>query len=292
MPHRVSVTVLALAFCAAAAAAPATAQNRVESQLFLELRTLQGQVQQLTAAVNAVAEQLKRTDGRLDSQANALLKGFADQKGLIDAIASAQRVLGERTNESSMRVLQLTQEMRAIREGLALQQTLLNEILAQLPKATPADQPGGQAGAPPATAPPPGSGRGAAIPPSPGEYYNAAFGYFFRGQYDSAIESLAEAIKRFPDSPEAARAQFTIGEAWLSMGGHDADALAAYGLVIKNYQDPEVLPDAYLKQGDAQERLGQKEAARKSYEDVRRLYPNSAAAIFALAALKRLGYIK
>ncbi len=76
------------------------------------------------------------------------------------------------------------------------------------------------------------------------------------------------------------------------MGGHDAEALAAYALVIKTYTDPDVLPDAYLKQGDANERLGRKEAARKSYEEVRKDYPNSSAAIFALAALKRLGYIK
>lgn len=284
MKHRSLLILLLLAACAMAA--PAAAQNRVEQQLFLEIRTLQAQVQQLTAAVNEVKEQLKRTDTAVGDQANALLKGFADQKDLIKAIDAAQRTLSGQQSETSVRVLQLNQEMKAIREGLAMQQTLLNQILTLLPQpaATPTDPTAPAGTQPPVRAP--------GIPPSPGEYYNTAFGYFFAGNFDSAIESLTDAIKRFPESPEAARAQLTIGEAYQSMGGHDADALAAFGLVIKNYKDPEVLPDAYLKQGDAYERLGQKESARKSYEDVRKLYPNSSAAIFALAALKRLGYIK
>jgi len=286
--RRTCLAVLLVAACATAT--PASAQNRVEMQLFLELRTLQAQVQQLTAAVNGVADQLKKTDARVETQANALLKGFADQKGLIDAIAGAQRTLGERESESSVRLLQLTQEMKAIREGLTLQQTLLNEILAQLSRPAATPTPADPAAAPPGPPPPPPPAREVqGIPPSPGEYYKTALGYFFAGQFDSAVESLADAIKRFPEFPEAARAQFTIGEAFLSMGGHDAQALEAYALVIKTYpNDLDVLPDAYLKQGDTQVRLGRKDAARKSYEDVRRLFPNSSAAIFALAAIKQL----
>jgi len=285
MGHAPRLTVVLLAACAFAA--PAAAQNRVEQQLFLEMRTLQNQVQQLAAAVNAVAEHLKRTDGQLDSQANTILKGFADQKVLIDALSLAQRTLSEREGEVSVRVVQLNQEMKAIREGLAMQQTLLNQILAQLPQpAAAATDPAAPAGA----QPPPKTGTD--IPPSPGEYYSAAFNYFYKGQFDSAVEALSAAITKYPESPEAARAQLTIGDAYQAMGGHDKDALGAYQLVIKNYKDPEVLPDAYLKQGDTFERLGQKESARKSYEDVRKLFPTSSAAVFAQAALKKLGFIK
>lgn len=294
MTHRVTT----LIGCAVVllAAAPASAQNRVEQQLFLELRTLQSQVQQLTAAINAVNDHLAKTDGRVDAQSTAMTKGFADQKVLIDAVTANQRTLSELQNEGSMRLLQLTQEMKAIREGLGLQQTLLNQILQQLPQGaappptTPVD-PNAPPVPTPAASPTPKPGA-TNIPPSPGEYYGKAFNYFYQGMFTEAIELLADAIKRFPDSPEAARAQQTIGDANFALGGHDAEALAAYALVIKNYKDPEVVPDAYLKQGDAYERLGQKDNARKSYEDVRTKYPNSSAAIFALAALKRLGYIK
>ena len=276
-------------------AAPAAAQNKVETALFLEIRTLQSQVAQLTAAVNAINEHLNKTDAKIEAQANATTKGLADQKVLIDGIATTQRTLSEVQNEGSVRLLQLNQEMKAIREGLGLQQTLLNQILAQLP------QPGAAAAAtdpnaPPPSGPPSTTRQAAGLPPSPGEYYSAAFNRFYAAttpdMFSDAVEFLSDAIRRFPDSPEAARAQFMIGDAYLAMGGHDKDALAAYALVIKNYTDAEVLPDAYLKQGDANERLGQKEAARKSYEDVRTKFPNSAAKIFAETALRRLGYIK
>ena len=285
-------TTLRIFFCAIAiafVASPAFAQNRIESQLFLELRTLQSQMQQLTAAINAVNERLAKTDSKVDAQSNAMTKGFADQKIVIDTITGNQRTMTELQNEGSMRALQLTQEMKAIREGLGMQQSLLNQILAQLPQpgaaTTPVDP-----SAPPQTAPSPRPGG--SIPPSPGEYYNKAFEYFYGGKFAEAIEFLSDAITRFPDSPEAARAQQTIGDANLAMGGHDTEALAAYSLVIKNYKDPDILPDAYLKQGDAYERLGQKENARKSYEEVRAKFPSSSAQIFATAALKRLGYIK
>lgn len=291
MTHRLTF----LIGCAALLIVPATAsaQNRIEQQLFLEIRTLQSQVQQLTAAINAVNEHLGKTDAKVDAQANSMTKGFADQKVLIDGIASSQRTLSELQNGDSTRLLQLNQEMKAIREGLSLQQTLLNQILSQLPSAQP-----GNTGTPvdpnaPATPPAPtGAKPGSGLPPSPGEYYRAAFGYFWSGSLPEAVEFLTDAIKRFPDSPEAARAQFTIGDAYLGMGGHEAEALAAYALVIKNYKDPEVLPDAYLKQGDAYAALGKKEEARKSYEEVRTQFPNSSAKVFAEVALRRMGYIK
>lgn len=270
-------------------ASPALAQNRIEQQLFLEMRTLMSQVQQLTAAVNAANERMAKIEGRVDAQAGAMTKGFADQKLIIDGITGNQRSMSELQNESSMRLLQLTQEMKAIRDGLGMQQSLLNQILAQLP------QPGAVPATTDPTAPQPASSSAkpdTTIPPSPGEYYRKAFEYFYKGQFPEAIEMLSDAIKRFPEFPEAARAQQTIGDANLAMGGKDADALAAYALVIKNYKDPEVLPDAYLKQGDAYERLGQKDNARKSYEEVRSQFPNSSAAIFATAALKRMGIIK
>lgn len=268
--------------------APLVAQNKVDQQLFLELRTLQAQVQQLTLALNTVNEQLKKSDGRVDSQTNAISKGFADQKGQIDAIASAQRILRESENESAVRVLQLNQEMKTLRDAIAGQQTLLNEILAQVQR--PAGVPGS---ADPATgAPPPAAAGGGAIPASPTAYYQAAMYYFFGGQYDNAIAALTAAIQKYPESPEAAGAQMRIGESYVALGGHDVEAMAAFDLVIKNYKDPDVVPDAYFKKGILLERLGQKDAAGKVLLDLRKLYPSSSAADLALPVLKRLGIIK
>jgi len=284
MTRRLPFVAVVLGVCVLTA--PIAAQSRPEQQVLLDIRLLQSQVQRLQLAVNAVTEELKRTDGRLDTQSDASLKGFADQKLQIDALAAGLRTLNERENEGSVRVLQLTQEMKSVRKGLEQQQTTLDailKILQQSPTATPTDPmtpglPGG-AGAPPA------------LPPSPGEYYKAAFDFFGRGAYEGAIQTLQDAIAKFPDYPEAARAQVTIGDAHVMLR-QEKEALAAFGTAIKTYKDPEAVSDAYYKEGLAYERLGQKDLARKSLDELRKLYPNSTAALLAINALKRMGFIK
>jgi TolA-binding protein len=287
MRHSPTIALAALIY---AFSAPVGAQNRVEQQVFLELRTLQAHVQRLQLALNAVTEQVKRAEGRMEAQSGETLRGFADQKVQVEAIAAGLRTLSERESDSSLRVLQLTQEMKAIRDGLTLQQTMLNDILALL------QQPAAAAGvvdpaAPPGTAPPPPRPAGS-IPPSPEAYYKTAFGYFFAGQCESAIAALGEALTRFPEAPQAAQAQLTIGECTEQVGGRNQEALDAYAKVITGYKDPDVVADAHLKQGLLYEKLGRKEEARKVLEQLRKRYPDSSSAIHAVAVLKRMGFIK
>src|SRR5262245_23076007 len=98
-------------------ASPARAQNRAETQLLLELRSLQEQVQKMQLTVNQLTERLKSAETRMDTQSNDTRKGFADQKVLIDAITSGLRTLNERENDSAVRVAQFSQELKAIRDG-------------------------------------------------------------------------------------------------------------------------------------------------------------------------------
>jgi TolA-binding protein len=286
MPRTVPVAIASLTLVAALLPGPAPAQSRVEQQLLVELRTLQEQTQRLQASINALTEQLRQTNARVDAQGQDAVKGFADQRVFIDALAAELRALNERGNDASVRVAQLSQEMKAIREGLSMQQTLLNEILTLLHPATGAGTGDPAAPGAPQTRP------GQTLPPSPTAYYNAAFGYFFNNQFDFAVEALKEAIGRFPDAPEAARAQLTIGEAYFQMGGHNKEALEAFALVIKNYRDPEAVADAHHKQGLVYEQLGQKAEACKQYETVRTLFKGSSTAILATQAHGRLGCSK
>lgn len=269
----------------------AFAQNNVDRQLFLENRQTQAMISQLALAVNQLAEQLKRTDGKVDEQAAALLKGFLEQKTQIDSLATNQKTLIEREGESGLKVLQLEQEVKEIRKGLAMQQTALNEILTAL------QQPGGvplpdPTGAQPPSTPPTTTPRaGGNIPPSPSAYYAAGFQYVILGKYEDAISMLTEAIGKFPEWPDAARAQVEIGAAHEQLG-HEKEALAAYTLVTQTYKDRDVVPDAYLKLGLYYERLNQKENAKKSLDPILKDYPTSSAATFATQALKRMGFIK
>jgi len=288
----VPAIVVALALPVAAAA-----QNRVETQLLLELRSLQEQVQRMQLSVNQLAERVKNTDARLDAQSSDTRKGFADQKLFIDAISAGLRTLNERESEGAVRIAQLSQEMKAIRDGLAMQQTTLNEVVNLLQPlsaaafaaaaATTVTDPAA-AGAGAAGPPKPGG----AIPPSPTAYYNTALGYYYAAQFDLAVQALGAAIQKFPEHPMAPLAQLTIGESYFQMGKHFQEALTAFTAVITNYKDPAFVSEAYYKQGLTYEQLGQTDNAIKSYQQVIALYKDSSAATLATTALRRLKVIK
>src|SRR6185503_12467299 len=222
--------------------APAAAQNRAETQLLLELRSLQEQVQKMQLTVNQLTEKLKAAESRMDAQSNDTRRGFADQKVLIDSISSGLRTLNERENESAVRVAQFSQEMKAIREGLTSQQTSLGEI-ADLLRPLSAAAFASAAATSTTTDPAAGAGTGTAaqaspgvtkpaLPPNPTAYYGSAFGYYHGGQWESAVTALTAAIQKFPEHPEAVRAQFFIGESYFQWGKHYEEALAAYTAVV------------------------------------------------------------
>ena len=89
---------------------------------------LQEQTQQLAitlAAVNqALAESVKLLNARMDEDTNAMRKGFADQKLLIDNMASDVSRIRERSNDTNVRIGSLQEELEALRTTVqALQQT-------------------------------------------------------------------------------------------------------------------------------------------------------------------------
>lgn len=284
MSRNIAIATFILAM---AAVSPLAGQNRAETQMLLELRTLQEQVQRLQLALNQMTERVKANETLVETRANDVRRGFADQKLLIDSITAGLRTLTERENESGVKVALLSQEMKAIRDGLTMQQTMLNEVLGLLQPAAAAGVTGVvDPAAPPQTGATPPRTAGT-IPPSPGEYYDRARNYYFSNQYDLAIQALEDAIKRFPDAPQAARAQMLIGESYYKSGKYK-EALTAFTATLTNYKDPDVLPDAMYRQGMAYEALGQIAQARKSYQQVISTYKNSTSAILAAEGLKRL----
>jgi TolA-binding protein len=281
MTVRSTLVVLALAL----AASPAGAQNRAELQTLLELRALQSQVQQLRLAVNTLAEQLKKTDGRLDAVTNDTLKGFADQKLLIDAIGATLGSLSERESSASLEIRKLNQEMKTIRSGLEQQQTTLNQIVTLLQQVATA---GAVDPAVLATLPKePGS-----VPPSVSEYYQSARKYYYEGNFDFAIGALEDAIKKYPDAAQAVEAQLMIGDSYDQLN-KSQEAIAAFALAIKTYKDSDFVPEAFLKMGQVYEKIAQKDEAVKNYQQARKMAaPGSSTAALAEQHLKRLGIIK
>ena len=104
-----------------ALASPAAAQSRREMQMMADIRMLQEQTQQLqqqmTAALEQLTATLKTINARVDEQAGATRKSFADQKLAVDQFGSDLRVVRERIDENNVRITQPVAGSRSAAAG-------------------------------------------------------------------------------------------------------------------------------------------------------------------------------
>jgi tol-pal system protein YbgF len=179
----------------------------------------------------------------------------------------------------------MTQEFGAIREGVRMLTDQINVLVSLLqPPVNPASAETGAGGATGPLAPVP-------LPGSPARYYAQAWNDYMSSRYDIAIEGFREVVEKFPGTPDAAKAQFHVGEAFYQQG-KCREALPEYQKVAANYKDSEFVPDAYLMQGVCYQDLNQAGNARKMFELVRDRYPNSTQAIQATQKLRGMGVIR
>ncbi len=263
----------------------AMAQNREHQQMTADLRMMQEQAQQLaitiTALNQALAESLKALNARLDQAGDATRKGFADQKLLIDNMGNDVRVIRERSDDTNVRIAALREELEALRATVqALQLAPPPPVVDPLDPNAPPPVPTTQA--PPLTPAPSTAGL------SPTRMFETSKADYAAGQWTLAVTGFEQFLRAFPKSENSDDAQFYIGETYFAQGKF-AEAIPAYNLVIQNYPGANAVPDAYYKRGLAEERLGQVEAARNSWETVSKSYPESDAGRLAKQNLDRLG---
>ena len=262
------------------AAAPSSAQSREQRQMMADIRMLQQQTQELQVAIatltQALQDQIKTVNTRLDAANDATRKGFADQKVIVDDMGKDLRAIRERVDDTNVRVSNVREEIEALRNSIPVAPAI---------SAAPA-VPIGDPNAPPAPAPTTGA------PPStaglsPTRMFDTARADYAAGQWSLAITGFDAFLKTFPRSEMADDAQFLIGETYYAQNKW-TDAIAAYNAVIQNYPTGNAVPDAYYKRGLAQERLGQLDDARESWNTVIRTAPDSDAGRLARQNLDRV----
>lgn len=272
-------------------ALPAASQSREQRQMMATLQMLQEQAQQLALTVGALQQSLdeavKALNARIDDGSNATRRALADQKLLIDGIASDVRVVRERSDDNSVRITALREELEALRASVLALSQAAPAVATAPPVIGPDGQPLPQQ--PPQTTPAPTAPPAASIVGlSPQRMLDAAKADYFASQWSSAINGFEAFLRAFPRSESAGEAQFYIGESY-SAQSRWRDAIGAYGMVMQTYPMSSSVPDAYYKQGLAYERLGQGDAARASWEMVVKAYPDSDAGRLAKQNLDRLG---
>ncbi len=284
MSRRLQAGILALT-SALLLASPAAAQSRREMQMMADIRMLQEQTQQmqqqLQAALDALNAQLKAISSRVDEQAAATRKSFADQKLAVDQFGTDLRVVRERIDESNVRITSLSQEVEALR--LAIPQMTAAPAVPVDPGAPPVSdvQP------PQSQAPPPTMSPGM----SPQRLFSTALADFTAGQWTLCIDGFNTYLKSFARTDAADDAQWYIGDCYYS-DGKFIEAIDAYGRVITGYPKGDRVPDAYYKMGLALERMKQYDRAREAWESLTRLFPDSDLARLAKQRLDGLARAK
>jgi tol-pal system protein YbgF len=241
-----------------AMAAPASAQSREQRQMMADIRMLQQQTQDLAVAIatitQALQDSIKMLNQRLDAANDTTRKGFADQKVIIDDMGKDLRAIRERVDDTNVRVSNVREELEALRSSIPV---------GPPPTAlTPSTDPNAPPAPAPTTGPPPST---AGL--SPTRMFDTAMADYAAGQFTLAITGFDAFLRTFPRSEMADDAQFQIGESYFALNRW-TDAIAAYNAVTQNYPMGDKVSQAFYKRGLAQERLGQIDAARESWNNV------------------------
>lgn len=288
---RVAATAL-LAAATLALPAAASAQNREEQQMYADLRQVEELVQQLRLQVNALNDQLKSVNAKLDAQAEASRKQSADGAQGIKDLTTSVETLRQRVEQNSTQVNRIGPELQSLRDGFNMLATQMTQMAQGQ---TPPAAAGGGEPTPPAGA---GAGTGGAtgasgatLPESPSVTLNAGRNYYGTGKFDLAIDAFNRFVKLFPDSPDAPEAQFYVGMSQYQAAKY-RDALASFQTVTEKYKSvsplPSQVPDAYYYQGQCYEQLAQRQDAIRTYQLVHTQFPGSNADSLATQALRRL----
>jgi len=274
-----SFRVFAAILVVTTAARPALAANKEHQQLAADIRMLQEQAQLLQNMLGTLNETLKTVNSRLDDQANAMRKAFADQKLLIDNLSSDLRVVREKVDDNNVRIASLTQELDALRQ--AVQQ------MAARPPTTDAAAAPTQPSAPTTATVPDTAATAPPIGVSPKQLYDTAWVDYTGGQWDLAIQGFEAYIRSFPKSEQACDAQVNIGKAYDYAGNKDK-ALEAFDKAIRDYPNAKGLPDAYYQKGLVLLDLKQPDKAREAFDNAARIDPEGSAGRMARQKLDQL----
>jgi tol-pal system protein YbgF len=270
--------------------------------------TLQQDVVRLRRDVNALmiaanrgrgeSESLAQIEGRYRAQAAENERRTAQISGKLDSLSAELSELSARLDSLSQRIEDLGHPGQRL--GAAPRSLRSSGVVPSPPSP-----------APPTLASPSERGRASATPssgPTHGastaqESYQAAYLDFSKGRYELAIQGFREFIHRFPDSPLADSAQYSIGESYFSLARASASAgnadrskremeqsVQEFRRVLVNYPRGSKVPTALYKEALALTELKQTTLAQARLQYLLDHFPQSEEAPLAresLAALKQ-----
>jgi tol-pal system protein YbgF len=125
-----------------------------------------------------------------------------------------------------------------------------------------------------------GGSQVATLPPSesPKDSFDLAYGYLVRKDYALADDGFRNFLKKFPNDRLTPDAQYWLAES-LFQRQRFRDAAEAFLNVSTKYEAASKAPEALLRLGQALAALGEKEAACASLGEVLRKYPRASVSV-------------
>ncbi len=130
-------------------------------------------------------------------------------------------------------------------------------------------------------------GREFTASPTEKRDYEAALAIFRRGEFAASQTSFADFIRRNPTSGYNPSALFWLGNAQYATRNYN-EAIINFNALIAQAPDHMRAPEAALSIANCQIELKDMRAARKTLEDLMKVYPQSEAAVAAKERLARL----
>lgn len=213
-----------------------------------------------------------------------ILDQVANMRKAIDEIKSSnqqsQASVAAKVETVNTQISSLNSGLDLILDKLSKLSSQVAEIKAKQQVEVLNDQPAaGQPGAAP-TRP--------ALPPSPDQLYNSAYGDYMKGSYDLAVQGFEEYIKVYPDTDLSDNAAYWVGECYYVQRKFN-DAVKAFDRVLTTYPEGDKTPAAMLKKGYSLLELKQNSEGVKELRTVIQKYPHSDAAQLAKDRLVAMG---
>ena len=107
-------------------------------------------------------------------------------------------------------------------------------------------------------------------------------------RYEIAIEGLREVIESYPTAPDAANAQFLIGESYYQLKDCRR-AIPEYQKFVDTYTDSDRRHEALYMLGLCYQDINQRTNAQRAFERVLKEHPASTSAMMATQRLQGMG---
>jgi tol-pal system protein YbgF len=228
------------------------------------LDSLETQIQALAAQLENLQEQVRALVGRSGAVAPSSSFGAAEPAAKAPRFAEASPpAVAGRAGFGAVTV------SPGVVPG---QRDDIDQLLTGQPGAAPAGTPEAAGGTRVAAAPLPAAAPEQDVVPK--QIYETAYGYLLQRDYGAAEAAFEDFLQRFPNDPLAGNAQYWLGES-LFVRGQYRSAAGAFLKGYQNYGRNAKAPESLLRLAMSLQRLGQKDAACSSFNELASKYPSA-----------------